>query len=213
MMQLLPALKETISAAPTRYWYNTIHWYNLTSVNVPFRSDVTSTLKPLGKPQKVVLDEEIVQECHRLGLGVGQSCHAVYRVAKGATTLFSNKYGRTTKRNSHTVSYKVGEEYHFDSIQLFLLLGEAIYAVVESFQLVDTDHASQIDCAHQLGRVIIPVKKSGCICVVPVDSIRYKCVFITIESHSFCCIPPNSLLFGSFYSHYVYVSLYLPCYH
>ncbi len=60
------------------------------------------------------------------------------------------------------------------------MLGEAIYALVESFEQMDADHTIEIACAQQLGHVILPVKNSGNKCVVPVDLITYKCVFITI---------------------------------
>ena len=115
--------------------------------------------------------------------------------------MYSSKlYTRSKRRNNFTVVYQSCRAILYGVIEYFVCISVSgtyfAYACIN--QLVPEnsckDHFNITHTALDNGVSIVPVHFIEPKVLVNVDNILCKCVFITVHSNNYICIPPNTLL-------------------
>ena len=111
------------------------------------------------------------------------------RVYVHHSTYHSKSYSRVKTRNSYAVCYQIdGEVQKYGLVLYYLSLRENTVAVIN--QLLPTDEYCFPHQLRELKDRVVPVEMDESLCVVPVSSFLFKCVYISSCEVNYIARPP-----------------------
>lgn len=146
-----------------------------------------------GSPTFVTLSRDMacVVQMEFPNLRAGDRIKAFYRVVICDEIYFCSTYSRVFKRNSFTVLFKYGNDYHFGKIIIFYLISSKPVAIIKKLRISNLDTS--------LFGVSTPVPiyhviECDMFFVVPILNIVEKCVFISVADTSYIARFPSKFL-------------------
>ena len=140
-------------------------------------------------PELVILIEDSSLPLPESGL-----VHTFYRILIGSQMFYSAKYSRVKKRNSFTISFCKNSQTFFGKIQLFVIIDNLAYAlttclVPDTTSCCHFNLPADLEC---LNSKCLPVL-DGPLCLIPVNCIAEKCIYVEVESTKYISRFPTTL--------------------
>lgn len=146
----------------------------------------------IGRVQSVALTDAVKAKVQSVcGVWVDHSSQ-FFRAMIRQKVFYSKSYTRLKSRNSYTVCYSEDGAEKYGVIQYFLSLSEQTVAVITPLIITASPTCYPRELSVLCSR-INPVVLDTVICVVPVNNIVCKCVFIDTGSAFYVARKPSQL--------------------
>ncbi|CAF3472495.1 unnamed protein product [Rotaria socialis] len=171
------------------YWIDLQTIMNTHPVNPPTVTTINE-IKWLDNrldPYRTMLDQQIVLNAANLN-----SCNFYLRLKSLFVIYHTTIYSQPFKCKSYIISYidSISKLVHYGNIILFMKEGSRLFAFVQKYTLnstLITDYLDIPSSLHSQANKLFPILRlTSTFVLIPVDSIRHKCVNIPFKDY--CCL-------------------------